>query len=304
MNQPIVTVGVLTYNSSEYIVETLESIKKQTYPHLILQISDDCSTDNTIELCKIWINKNKERFIKTKIIVPEHNTGVSGNANRDWDACETEWLKEIAGDDILLPNCIEDNIKYVEQQSDAIIIFSRPRLFGVSERECEQYIKKFDFSIFDMNSEQQYERIRYKNCLPASTAFYNIKKNRSLGLRHDERIPNLEDKPKWINAAKMGIKFHFFDKETVGYRIHKDSLSSSKVRSPRFYESLQLCYFYYVFQPLYEQNPEQAIQDAVSKEMYLYNNYYKIKIQKKSLCKKSYFKFVRFIKNYKIRNRQ
>ena len=77
--KPTVTVSVITYNSAKYVAETLESIKNQSYPNLILQISDDCSTDNTIDICKSWINKNKDRFVKTKIIVSEYNTGVNGN---------------------------------------------------------------------------------------------------------------------------------------------------------------------------------------------------------------------------------
>ena len=65
-SQPVVTVSVSTYNSSKYVVETLESIKAQTWKNIILQISDDCSTDNTIELCRNWIEQNKERFVETK----------------------------------------------------------------------------------------------------------------------------------------------------------------------------------------------------------------------------------------------
>ena len=49
---PIVSVVVVTYNSAKYVLETLESIKDQTYPNLSLVISDDCSTDNTVKLCR------------------------------------------------------------------------------------------------------------------------------------------------------------------------------------------------------------------------------------------------------------
>ena len=73
-DKPVVTISVITYNSSKYVLETLESIKAQTYPNIRLQICDDCSTDNTIELCKKWIKDNKERFVKTKIIIPPANT--------------------------------------------------------------------------------------------------------------------------------------------------------------------------------------------------------------------------------------
>lgn len=59
MEQPLVSVSVITYNSAKTVLETLESIKAQTYQNLELIVSDDCSTDNTVELCRNWIEQNK-----------------------------------------------------------------------------------------------------------------------------------------------------------------------------------------------------------------------------------------------------
>lgn len=297
MNNPIVTVGVLTYNSSKYVIETLESIKAQTYPHLILQISDDCSTDNTIELCKKWIEDNKERFVKTKIIVPEHNTGVSANANRDWDACETEWLKEIAGDDVLLPNCIADNIKYVSEHSDAFVVFSILRCFGISEECCRKFEEKvFDYSFFEMSPVDQFERIKYGSCLPIPTAFYNIKELRNIGIRHDERIPFLEDRPKWLTMIRKGVKFHYFAIMTAKYRIHEGSLSNNIYKSPKFYESKRLTFFYYIFQNLYEKNQEEAIREAVRLDMEQYKKLVSCIQSRDKYYKFSLYRIVYFIK--------
>lgn len=298
MNQPIVTIGVITYNSSEYIIENLESIKAQTYPRLILQISDDCSTDNTIDLCKKWIDENKERFEKTKIIVSDHNTGVSGNANRDWDACETEWLKEFAGDDLLMPNCIEDNMKYVEEHPDAVLVFSIVKCFGVSEERCKRHEEIiFDYSFFQMSPNEQYERIKYASCLPTTSAFYNITKLRQCGLRHDERIPLLEDRPKWLNAIRMGIKFHFFDKETVLYRLHEESLSNTSILSPKFYESTRLAFFYYAFHELYQKDQDDAIKEAVRLEMEQYKKLVYYRKAKDHFYNYSLFRIIDFIKS-------
>ncbi len=52
---PLVSIIVCTYNSSKYVLETLESAKEQTYQNVELIVSDDCSTDNTVELCRKWI---------------------------------------------------------------------------------------------------------------------------------------------------------------------------------------------------------------------------------------------------------
>ena len=43
MESPFVTIIALTYNSSKYVLETLESIKSQTYKNIELIITDDCS---------------------------------------------------------------------------------------------------------------------------------------------------------------------------------------------------------------------------------------------------------------------
>ena len=49
-NRPLVSIVVLTYNSSDYVLETLDSIKCQDYPNLELIVSDDGSNDETYRI--------------------------------------------------------------------------------------------------------------------------------------------------------------------------------------------------------------------------------------------------------------
>ena len=104
---PLVSIIVISYNSSKYVLETLESAKAQTYQNLELIISDDCSTDNTVKLCDTWLKDNKSRFTKTKLITVEKNLGIPKNCNRALYTAEGDWTKLIAGDDILMPNCVK-----------------------------------------------------------------------------------------------------------------------------------------------------------------------------------------------------
>jgi alpha-1,3-rhamnosyltransferase len=39
----LVSIVIITYNSAKYVLETLESVKAQTYEKIELVISDDCS---------------------------------------------------------------------------------------------------------------------------------------------------------------------------------------------------------------------------------------------------------------------
>ena len=246
MNHPLVSIPIVTYNSAEFIIETMESVKAQTYPRLELIVSDDCSKDNTVALCREWLVKNATRFERTQLIEAKHNTGVSANLNRAEAACTGEWVKFLDGDDLLLPTCVQDYIDYVEEHPETIYMFSRIEAFGASEERNRYYTEKaFDYSVFDLNAKQQYEKLIWQNCIMSSTCMYNRQKNMELGLKNDERIPLLEDWPRWINVTKMGVKLSFLDKVEVKYRIHEKSLSTSGTISPSYRLSNLLLSTYY-----------------------------------------------------------
>ena len=60
-NNPLVSIIVITYNSAKFVLETLESAKAQTYQNIELIISDDGSTDNTVQICREWLKNNEEQ---------------------------------------------------------------------------------------------------------------------------------------------------------------------------------------------------------------------------------------------------
>lgn len=253
-NLPLVSVPVITYNSSKTVLDTLESVKAQTYPNIELIISDDCSTDNTVDVCLVWIKKNESRFVRTEIITVEKNTGLSENGNRAEAACQGVWVKGIAGDDILMPNCIQDFMDYVAEHQDTIFLFGRMEGFGRPKEEVDEYMNRcFDYSFFDLSAEEQYHRLVFKgNCLPAPCLFYNRQKVTELGIGNDERIPMVEDYPKWMNITKQGIRLDFVDKVLVKYRLSENSISSTSTPSLRTRQSGAMIYIYYLFAPRFK----------------------------------------------------
>lgn len=272
MEQPLVSVSVITYNSAKTIIETLESIKAQTYQNLELIVSDDCSTDNTVEVCRKWVEQNKDRFVRTELITTDKNTGVSGNCNRAEAACQGEWVKGIAGDDMLLPTCVQDCIDYVTEHPETIYLFGKQKAFGASEERCEEINDVFDYTFFDLGQEQQLHRLVFEgNCVPATTVFYNRIKAQEIGIKNDERIPLLEDWPKWINLLRAGVKLHFIDKDLVKYRV--GGISTGKCASLNMYRSGRLFDFYYRFSEWYKENPEEAIRRVIDEECAVYQWY-------------------------------
>lgn len=227
MNEnPLVSVVVITYNSAKTVLETLDSIAYQTYQNIELIISDDYSTDNTVEICKEWLTNNKSRFVHTRFISALKNTGVAGNANRGYYVATGDWIKGIAGDDLLLPECIEKNVEYVKEHLDTQLIFSKIIPFGslnyINSRFYSVFLK--GYGCLQLSDREFFYLIRLNNFLPASTAFIKKKLFIDLG-GFDESIPLLEDWPFWIKASWNRIHFHFMPIHTVKYRMLDSSLS-------------------------------------------------------------------------------
>lgn len=228
--QELVSIIVITYNSSEYVLETLESAKAQTYQNIELIISDDCSKDNTVELCQKWLDKNKDRFVRVELITTKKNTGISANCNRGVKNARGSWVKSIAGDDVLLPNCIYDFVEFTQQYHECKLIHSRILIYKNTFDEINLIGENKINEIFmdsKYTSGDQFSILLMRNQVMAPTVFINKQVLLDIG-GFDESIPLCEDYPMWLNLTKKGFKFYFLNKVTVKYRLHDSSISQPK----------------------------------------------------------------------------
>jgi glycosyltransferase involved in cell wall biosynthesis len=225
--QPLVSIIVITYNSSKFVLETLESTKAQTYRNIELIVSDDNSSDETVEICKKWIDENKYRFVRATLVSARSNTGIPANINRGVNTSQGSWIKCIAGDDLLAKDCITELIYYTStQEKDIQILFSDVvRFYGNSINNVE--IKKNQHTFFrsgESTANEQYEMLLRINMVSAASVI--IRKDLLLSVNgFDERFKLLEDWPLWVKITSAGYKIHYLDKPLVFYRIHENNLS-------------------------------------------------------------------------------
>ena len=233
MENPLVAVTVTTYNSSPYILETLDSIKQQTYSPLELVISDDCSTDNTIDIVNKWIadNANVGRFKRVEFVTVPKNTGVSANCNRCINAAKSDWVKLISGDDILLPHCIEENMKFIDNNPGAKIIFSQVKLYN-NLFSGANYIKTTPEVYPDnlmgpgFSTNDQFQKLLVSDRIHYTPSyFFNKQAILKVG-GYDESCFFVEDYPMWLMLTKSGERLHYFHTPTVGYRVHSNALNN------------------------------------------------------------------------------
>jgi glycosyltransferase involved in cell wall biosynthesis len=226
-----VSVTVISYNSANTIIETLDSILAQSYDtrKIELIISDDASTDNCVDIINTWLLQHQNAFLKVNFIQNEINKGVTGNCNIAWRAATCDWIKPIAGDDMLKSNCISDNVDYVESYPECKIVFSKMQWFGNSQQITPS---PYNLKFFERDSKEQNRWFMVFSFNIAPSAFMNKALLSEVGYT-DNKFKGIEDLPLWLKVTKAGYKLHFLDKVTVKYRA-SESISMSKHRYVNF----------------------------------------------------------------------
>lgn len=229
-----VTITVISYNSSLTIIDTLESILYQTYPleWIELIISDDFSSDNTLDIVNYWVISNRFRFKNVIVITSETNGGVTANCNQAWKIASSDWIKTIAGDDILCPNCIEKNVNFITENENIFVLFSKMQSFYFGEQNIRNiggvYPLESEQHFFRLDTVGQLKFLMSQSISGAPTVF--IKKSILAVVGYaDERFAMIEDYPLWFKLAQNNIRIYFMDEITILYRI-SDSLSRTSSR--------------------------------------------------------------------------
>lgn len=112
------TVSIImpTYNSEKYVGIAIQSILLQSYTDFELIISDDASTDNTKEIIKSFKDK-RITFLENR-----KNKGISENRNLCLFLAKGKYIAVMDNDDISLPNRIEEQIIFLEKNSNVDVV--------------------------------------------------------------------------------------------------------------------------------------------------------------------------------------
>lgn len=238
-NQPLVSIIVITYNSAEYVLETLDSAKLQTYRNIELIVSDDGSKDDTLEICKTWVAENKERFVNTEILTVGKNTGIPANCNRGVKASQGKWIKLIAGDDLLLEDCLKNNITFAKANNCKFII-SNMKYFS-KDVILKDYgnIKEIKYFFSKKSAIEKYRTYLRTGYFLNSPSFFYLREIYDLNGGFDESFRLLEDKPFIIKTLKSKVNICFLEKTTVKYRVSRSSSSGRK--NSLLIEDIMMC---------------------------------------------------------------
>lgn len=228
----LISVIVITYNSGKTVIETLESIYNQTYPRLELIVSDDSSTDDTVDIIREWIRAHRKRFLNVRILKARKNHGVTKNCNIGINQARGKYVQEIAGDDLLVKDALEKKYRFAEK-NNLKAVFTKVEVFGTNlprvrivKRYCER-----GYAIIKKGWQEQHDQIILDNFIAGpSGAFYLTEYIRTVG-GYDVRYPMLEDYPFIFHYILAGNEIVLLEEELVRYRVSNSSMWTSSNKS-------------------------------------------------------------------------
>lgn len=223
--------AVITYNSSRYIIETLESIKYQiqrfgTGKEIELVLGDDASSDGTVALMEAWLKENDRLFTAVRKSYHEHNTGTCKNCADVWRLVTSEKMKELAGDDILPANNI---FELLDQCADGLvlqgeaILFQEGRIIDDFSRYQELLVQSL-YSVKDI-------KFLSEVCSPMANGVFC---KRSMFtpeiISYVEKFRLIEDQPLWYRVFHdiPDVQYRFIERPVVLYRSEGQGVSAQK----------------------------------------------------------------------------
>lgn len=105
----LVSIIMPSYNTGQFIQETIESVMAQSYTNWELIIVDDCSTDGTDKIVEKYLVDKRIRFMEN-----DKNSGAAVSRNRALCEAKGRWIAFLDSDDLWEPNKLQKQISFME----------------------------------------------------------------------------------------------------------------------------------------------------------------------------------------------
>ncbi|REC49222.1 MULTISPECIES: glycosyltransferase family 2 protein [Chryseobacterium] len=207
----LVSIITPSYNSAEFIEETIQSVLSQTYENWEWLISDDRSQDNTVEL----IQKYNDPRIKVQVL--EKNGGAGNARNKSLERAEGRYIAFLDSDDFWYPEYLEEMIGFMDKNNAELVYCNYSR--------CDEHTMQPVLKDFEADTIVTFSNL-LKTCrlAPVST-MYDTKR---VGKFFFPVKSKREDHVMWLNLLKKIPKGYPLNKTLAKYRMRENSVSRKK----------------------------------------------------------------------------
>jgi glycosyltransferase involved in cell wall biosynthesis len=133
--KPRVSMGLPVHNGSRYLAESLESLLAQTYREFELIVCDNCSTDETEQICRSFADRDPRiRYVRNT-----ENLGASGNYRRAFELATGEYFRWTTHDDMVSPNALAECVDVLDQHPDVVLVYPHSVLIDANGKLLDVY---------------------------------------------------------------------------------------------------------------------------------------------------------------------
>ncbi len=123
--QPLVSILIPVYNGAPFLAETIASIKKNHYPNHEVILVNDGSSDNSKLVCREFAKNSK----KIRFYSFDQNQGMTRVLNFGIAKAKGKYIARLNQDDLIMPNRLEKQVKFLEQHPDYVAVGGQIKLF-------------------------------------------------------------------------------------------------------------------------------------------------------------------------------
>ncbi len=223
MQKPLISIIIPTFNRAHLILETINSIKDQSYSHWECVIVDDHSTDNTFHIVS-EISKNDSR-IQIYKRPNDKPKGPSSCRNFGFEKSKGAFVNFFDSDDLMLPNKLEVDLRNITSGNFDFTI-SQSCFFDNSTKEVLGFWNNKLYSDNPIND------FIVKNIgWGVNTPLWKKESLLKNNLLFDEGLITADDYFYHIQALEYGFKPHINNAILVKQRVHTDRLENFNVKS-------------------------------------------------------------------------
>jgi glycosyltransferase involved in cell wall biosynthesis len=235
---PTVSVIIPAYNIAPYIAETLDSVFAQTFTDFEVIVVNDGSPDTED------FERALAPYLDRLVYLKQENGGASVARNAGLRAARSEFVAFLDGDDLWLPNYLEEQMKFMQTRgcdlacADAIF-------FGDESKNGATYMTAWMDDAPQAGDFTFLELVDAKRSVITSGVVARRQSIVNVGL-FDEELRRAQDFDLWLRLASSGQRLSYQRKALLKYRRREDSLSggmiNSHLRELRIFDKIEQSY--------------------------------------------------------------
>lgn len=207
----MISIVLPVYNSAATIRECLDSILTQSYREFELIIINDGSTDDSMCIIQQYDD------VRIHLLVNERNMGLIYTLNRGLEAVKGEYIVRMDADDIMCPNRLELQKKYMDAHEDIVASGTQINSFSNSKKNIKQRVLPCSPDLLGAY-------LYLATPINHPTAIIRTQVVKDNHIRYNESFKHAEDYKFWVDLAQFG-KLANLPEKLLNYRLSESQIS-------------------------------------------------------------------------------